>query len=72
VADPEIVGGGCGRVAGGMKGVDSPPHVERGLGRGCSPFPEFFSHFGPQNGQFRCIVGDNFYSSAACVTRKYG
>jgi len=24
---------------------------------GCAPSPEFFFHFGPQNGQFRCIVG---------------
>jgi len=58
MADQEIVGGGCGRVAGGEgvgcgKGI--PPHGWRGLGRGLCPRNYF--HFGPQNGQFRCIVG---------------
>ena len=33
---------------------------------------KFYLDFGPQNGQFRCILGANFYSSAACVTCKNG
>ena len=63
VADPEIVGGGCGRVAGGHEpnsrrprggevwgwGILLPMHG----GGGC---PHFFS-FWTSNGQFRCIVG---------------
>ena len=44
-----------------------PPLHEGGV---CAPSPEFFFHFGPQNGQFRCIVGANFYSSAACVNQQ--
>jgi len=76
--------GGCGRVAGGHEpsegregvrgwggGIPLPMGLRRGLGRLC-PLPTNFSHFGPQNSQFRRIVGADFYCSAACVTCKHG
>ena len=64
---PEAARGvGCG------EGVSPSPRGE-GPGEGAvSPPQKFFFHFGPQNGQFRRIVGADFYSSAACVTCKHG
>ena len=62
------------RVAegGGLWGGGTPSPRGGVWGGGCAPSPEFFFHFAPQNGQFRCIVGANFYSSAAWVTCKNG
>jgi len=40
-------------------------------GKGCAPSPEIFFHFGPQNGQFRCIVGAIFLQFVClCNTQK--
>ena len=41
-------------------------------GGGCAPSPEFFFDFGSQYGEFWCILGGIFYSSATCFTRKTG
>ena len=54
VADPEIVSGERPRW-GGLWGAVPPPHW--GRDRGLSPPHNFFFNFGPQNGQFWCIVG---------------
>ena len=34
----------------------SPPHWERGLGRGPCPFPRNFLDFLSENGEFWCIL----------------
>jgi len=60
VVDPEIVGGGrCGRAAEGHTRVWGVwRSLEEGSGEGlCRLTRIFFLHFGPQNGQFQCIVG---------------
>ena len=63
MADPEIVGGGCGRsrAAEGREWVGCGewyplPTIE--VWGGAVPPPQkMFFNFGPQNGQFRCTVG---------------
>ena len=54
-ADPEIVGGGCGRVAEGREGCRDPLPTGD-LWRGLCPSPEFFP-FWTSKCQFLCVGG---------------
>jgi len=58
-------------LRGGVWGGGVPFPTVQGAGKGV-PLPRKKNDFGSQYGEFWCILGGIFYSSATCFTRKTG